>query len=449
MNRPVALVLVALVSCLVLTTGDAQVKRQQPPVNPFTGQAIQPSAGYNPLTGKGQPPAAAAGWPRGEPPVTGKAGAGLTALDKAVRKIMDHHGIPGAALAVAYKGKLVYAKGHGWADLATATPVEPDTLFGLASCSKPLTALATLLLVERGKLSLDDRAFDHLKHIKAPRGARVDARLKTVTVRHLLNHTAGWDRGVRGDPVTWSPMISRALRVPQPVTNEQFISYMMSVRLDFNPGAKHVYSNVGYMLLEAIIEKVSGENYETFVRDNVLKPAGVDRPFISANRTGYGKGEAHCHLAGSTVQLPPYNLPMARAAAGWVASAVDLVRLLTALDGSRGKRLLADKTFKEMVAAPPPPVKKGKTGTYPGLGWPLAGPSGNGYGYAHDGHWPGTRTFMKCNHAKGLNWALLFNVSMQPDTADLSAVKDAARELEELLDGTDRFPDLDLFDTFR
>src|SRR5262245_42499842 len=123
MNRPIVLVLVAVASCLVLTTGDAQVKRKPSSVNPYTGQVLVSAVPYNSLTGKAHPagPAAKAttGWPRGEPPVSGKAGAGLEALDKAVRTIMDRHGIPGAALAVARNGKLIYAKGQGWADLAS------------------------------------------------------------------------------------------------------------------------------------------------------------------------------------------------------------------------------------------------------------------------------------------------------------------------------------------
>jgi N-acyl-D-amino-acid deacylase len=475
----------AVASCLILTVGTAQFYPTRPPTNPYTGapvaaptanpltgrpgppqpgarspytgQAAPPAPGYNPLTGKMQPGLsgqrptgeASGQWPRGAVPVTGKAGAGLEIFDKAVLQIMDRHGIPGAALAIARDGKLVYAKGFGWADLAAGTPAEPSTLFGLASLSKPLTALATLLLVERGKLSLDDRVFDRLKHIKPPPGARVDPRLRKVTIRQLLNHTGGWDRAVSGDPVTWSPQIARALRVPLPITDRQFASFMMAVRLDFDPGTKSQYSNVGYMLLGQVIETVSGQSYEQFVRQNVLGPTGMDRVFLSTARQRYGTGEAHCYLAGTNVQLPPMNLPMARAAAGWNASAVDMVRFLTAVDGSRGKKLLQDKTFAVMVAEPPPPVKARPNGTYPGLGWPFVGRSGKGHGYAHDGNWHGMRTFIKCNAAKGVNWALMFNVSMQPDPIDQGIIQDVAREFQEQIERTERFPDIDLFPTFR
>jgi N-acyl-D-amino-acid deacylase len=486
MKRTARLILVtSLAGCLSLTVGHAQYYPNRAAVNPYTGkplatQAVNPytgnpasppgvrnpytgkvtpaPAGYNPLTGKMQPglssPAPAGGaqaqWPRGDVPVTGKAGAGLEPFDRGMLDIMNRHGIPGAALAIARNGKLIYARGFGWADLASGTPVQPSTPFGLASLSKPITALATLLLVERGRLSLDARALDLLAHIRPPRGARVDPRLRKVTVRQLLNHTGGWDRAVSGDPVTWSPQISRALRVPLPITNAQFISFMMAVPLNFEPGTKYQYSNVGYMFLEAVIEKVSGQPYVEFVRRNVLEPAGMDSTFLSTDRTDYLRGEAHCYLAGSNVQLPPMNVPMAQAAAGWTASAVDMVRFLTALDGSRGgKKALDEKTFAAMVAPPPPPLKKNPNGTYPGLGWPIVGPSGKSYGYVHDGKWHGTRTFMKSTPARGVNWAVLFNVAMQPDPTDQRVTVDAVREFQEQVERTKRFPDVDLFAEFR
>jgi N-acyl-D-amino-acid deacylase len=421
--------------------------------NPYTGRPLPPAAGYtNPLTGRAQPglggpPAAAASpWPREALPVRGKAGPGLEPLDKAVLGIMERHGIPGAALAIAKDGKLVYARGFGWADLAAGTPVDPWTLFGLASLSKPITALAILLLLERGQLALDDRVFELLKHIRPAPGARVDPRLKTVTVRQLLNHTGGWDRAVSGDPITWSPQIARTLDVPLPLTEAQFTSFMMGVPLDFDPGTRYQYSNVGYILLGQVIEKVSGRRYEEFVRAEVLEPLGIDRAFatVTAPRA-FREGEARSYLAGTGVQLPPMNLPMARAAGGWSASATDMVRLLTALDGSRGKKLLKDKTYQLMVAPPPPPLKARPNGTHPGLGWPDVFATPRGPGYAHDGSWHGMRTFMKCNPAKGVNWALMFNVSMQPDPVDLQLAQAAARQIQERVERLDRYPAVDLF----
>jgi CubicO group peptidase (beta-lactamase class C family) len=186
------------------------------------------------------------------------------------------------------------------------------------------------------------------------------------------------------------------------------------------------------------------------VRTNMLKPLGIDRAFATdTTPRPYRQGEARCYLAGTGVLLPPMNIPMARAAGGWCASAPDLVRLLTALDGSRGKKLLKDQTYRLMVASPPAPLKARSNGTYPGLGWPNVFPTPRGPGYAQDGSWHGMRTFLKCNPAKGLNWALLFNVSMQPDPVDAQIVRGAAREVQEQVERLDRYPAVDLFDSFR
>src|SRR5215510_3321503 len=122
--------------------------------------------------------------PRSDLPVNGKAGPGLEPIDKAMQAILRRHGIPGGALAIAKDGRLVFAKGYGWANLATGETVSPLTLFGLASVSKPITAIAILLLMEQGKLELDTPAFSYLPHLQPPRGARVDPRLRKVTIRH-------------------------------------------------------------------------------------------------------------------------------------------------------------------------------------------------------------------------------------------------------------------------
>jgi CubicO group peptidase (beta-lactamase class C family) len=147
-------------------------------------------------------------------PVKGQAGPGLEPFDTAMLQIMDRHGVPGAALAVAKGGKLVLAKGYGWANVSSGIAVQPDTLFGLASISKPFTAVATLKLVEQGKLGLDEPVFDNLKHIRPPTGARVDPRLRRITVRQCLDHSvvgdgsvglrgSSWPRNMRGGPEAW------------------------------------------------------------------------------------------------------------------------------------------------------------------------------------------------------------------------------------------------------
>jgi CubicO group peptidase (beta-lactamase class C family) len=141
------------------------------------------------------------------------------------------------------------------------------------------------------------------------------------------------------------------------------------------------------------------------------------------------------------------NLPMAKAAAGWVATAPDMVRFLTALDGSRGKKFLKDETYASMVASPPPPLPARPNGNYPGLGWPTVVSTPKGFGYFHDGNWFGMRTLMKRNPSRGLNSVLLFNVSIQPDPIDNQIVLDAAREIQEQVEKIKDYPNVDLFES--
>lgn len=425
----------------------AQPGQQDSGPNSLTGKMAQPSGNFNPFTGSfkagGQPPGAMMSQTPSDFPITGKTGPKLEEFDDLVKMIMDRHGIPGGALAIAKNGRLVYAKGFGWADLAAHLKVDPQTMFSLASLSKPITALAILLLIEQGKLALDDLPFD-IVGIPPPRGARVDPRLRKITVRQMLNHTGGWDRNVQGDPINWSPQISRALGVPQPVTEEQFISFMRAMPLDFTPGTKMQYSNVGYIVLGQVVEKVSGQSYEQFIEENIFKPAGMRHAFLNLGQTQYRKGEAHSYMPGSGAPMPPMNLPMVKAAGGWRVSAVDMVRFLTALDGSRGKPLLKETTFEQMLALPPPPLKPKSNGVYNGLGWPSVKVSGKNFTYAHEGQFPGARTFMKRN-AKGVNWALLFNVSMELDQVDVSAISQVVRDIHERVEGLKEYPDIDFF----
>jgi N-acyl-D-amino-acid deacylase len=380
-------------------------------------------------------------------PVTGKAGTGMEPLDRAMLAIMDRHGIPGAALAIAKNGKLVLARGYGWANAATGEPVEPTTLFGLASLSKPLTAVATLQLVEQGKFGLDDPVLPLIKHIQPPQGARVDPRLASVTVRQCLNHSGGWDRMVTGDPINWEPQICRALRVRPPVMPAQFLSFMMSLPLQFAPGTDAEYSNVGFVILGEVIAAVSGQPYGAYVRERVLKPMDISRVALHPVEGRYLPAEAHRHLAGSLIGLPPMNTPMLDATGGWSGSVVDMVRFLTNLDGSRGKPVLGEKWRRAMLEPPPPPLKPGEGGRYFGLGWDMVAVTEKGFGYSKEGSLQGMRTLMR-RLIPGGSWALLYNASMEFDQVDNRIVASTVQEVRELIDRLDKYPDVDLFREF-
>ena len=433
--------------CLYLAVAVAVLLGCSAAVLPCGGPPVQGGEAVPVVAPLKAPQGAQALQPKFELPVSGKAGPGLEPIDRAMKAILQRHGIPGGALAIAKDGRLVLAKGYGWANLETGQTVTPLTLFGLASLSKPITALAILLLMEEGKIGLDEPAFDYIKQIQPPRGARVDPRLHKITVRQLLNHSGGWNRAVSGDPIGWTPQMSKALGANPPLAPEHFVAYMMGEPLYFDPGTQSRYSNVGYIILGQIVETVSGQSYEEYAKKRVLDAVEAKRAGMNY-MTKYLKGESRRYLAGSGTVLPPLQLPMVRAAAGWSASPVDVVRLMTALDGSRGKPLLQEKSMKELLAAPPPPLKANKDGSYPGLGFEAVLARPDGFTYFQDGNWYGIRAFMK-RTLKGVNWVMTFNASMQPDQIDMKISQAVLQEIREAVEGTGEFPMVDLFKEYQ
>lgn len=383
----------------------------------------------------------------GKIPITGKAGPGLEPFDAAMVTILERHGVPGAALAIAKGGKLVLAKGYGWADAASGTPVNPDTNFGLASLSKVITAAAVLKLVEQGKLELDAPVFGLLKHIRPPQGGKTNPALAQVTVRQCLNHSGGWDRSVNGDPINWEPQICRALRLKPPLSPTQFLSFSLTLPLDFRPGTDTRYSNLGYVALGEVVAKVSGQPYSAYVAEHVLKPAGTKTLALHPAAGKYLAGEAVRHLAGTLVGLPPMRLPMVDAAGGWTGSAVDMARLLTSLDGSRGEPVLGEKGRKLMLERPPAPIKPRPDGTHFGLGWDTVAADDKQFAYFKDGSYQGMRTYMK-RLPNGVNWVLLYNASMEFDPQDARLAASTVHEVRELIEKVEKHPDVDLFGEF-
>jgi D-alanyl-D-alanine carboxypeptidase len=188
---------------------------------------------------------------------------------------------PGAAVIVVRGGETIFRKGYGMANLELSVPIEPDMVFRLGSLTKQFTAVAILLLAERGKLTLDDSitkflpdypTHDHL-----------------ITIEHLLTHTSGIKSYT--DMSEWRPLWRKDLSVQELV---DFFKYQPML---FAPGKRWAYSNSGYILLGAIIERVSEQTYEQFLQHNIFAPLGMKQSYydspirvIPRRAAGYDKG---------------------------------------------------------------------------------------------------------------------------------------------------------------
>jgi len=353
----------------------------------------------------------------------------LPSFDREMAVFMEPRGIPGGALAVVKDGRLVYAKGYGFADRERKIAATPETLFRIASISKPITGVAVMRLVQEGKLKLEDKAFDYidLKPVVAF-GKKPDPRLKTITIRQLLQHTGGWDRDASFDPMFRSDWIAEMVGVERPADAEAVIRYMLGQSLDFDPGTDYAYSNFGYCVLGRVIEKATGEGYADFVRRSILKPMGISQMRIGRSLEGsQAAGEARYYMpegknkpAGSVFPAGPrkvpwpyggFHLEAMDAHGGWIASAVDLARFAAALDRPEKAGVLNAGSNRELYEPPPPPVSREGGNLKPyyyGCGWLVRPQRAGRANYWHGGSLPGTNTLL-VRRWDGLSWAVLFN----------------------------------------
>ena len=367
------------------------------------------------------------------------------AFDREMEAFMAARKIPGGALAVIKDRRLVLARGYGWADREKKLPVKPDSLFRIASVSKPITAVAVLKLVEEKKLTLDTKAFE-LLNLRPVVESLLDPepRLRQITIRQLLQHTGGWDRDKSFDPMFRPDRIAQATNATPPATAENVIRYMLARRLDFDPGTRYAYSNFGYCVLGRVIEKVSGQPYEQFVREKILGPVGIKQMRLGATLDGrQAPGEVRYYTSGNATtqnvfpgepeQVPwPYggfHLEAMDAHGGWIASALDLARFAAALDDPQHSPLLKPATLATMYAPPPAPVSRQADGaleaSYYGCGWSVRPTGTKGQAnYWHNGSLPGTNTLL-VRRSDGLSWAALFNQRSEDQQLSDSAIDPA------------------------
>lgn len=222
-------------------------------------------------------------------PVSGLRVPQLAAVDAMLQNYMQGNGISAGMVAIMRHGVAVYRRAFGWQDQLQTRPLRPDSIMRLASVTKPITAAAVRKLISRGDFALNSRVFSidqpgaGLLDL-APFGV-VDDRVKNITVEHLLRHRGGWDREIAGDLTYRETLIASQMALPSPPGREATLSWILGQPLQFNPGAREAYSNIGALALGLVIEKYSGMSYIDFVRQEVFAPLGVSADQLVAGRT--------------------------------------------------------------------------------------------------------------------------------------------------------------------
>lgn len=290
-------------------------------------------------------------------------------VDDFVAAEMQKQRIPGVSLAVVRNGQIIFAKGYGFANVEHQVPVKPETIFQSGSVGKQFTATAVMMLVEDGKLSLDDKISKYLP--LAPES------WKDITVRHLLTHTAGTadypdDFDFRRD-YTEDELVKRAAIIP----------------LEFRPGEKHRYSNLGYAMLGVLIGKVAGKFYGDFLQERIFKPLGMETARIISEADIVPNRAAGYRLVKDELKNQEWVSPTMNTTA-------DGSLYLTVLDMAKWdaalytEKLLKRSSLDQMWT--PARLNDGQTHPY-GFGWALAEVRGH-HLIAHGGAWQGFKSFI-------------------------------------------------------
>ncbi len=368
------------------------------------------------------------------------------AIDEQVQSFMHRNKINGVSVAVAKEGRLVYAKGFGYANLEDSVPVGPHHLFRIASVSKLITAVTIMKLIEEERITVNDTVFGKNGILNDDRFLHYeDKRYGHITIYHLLNHTAGWSRKI-GDPVFNSLYVARKKGYDLPIEIADLIEYAMDFNLSSEPGKTYMYSNLGYTVLGEIIEKVTGMNYEDYVQFAILNPLGIyDMHIGHSYMEDLYVNEVHYYMNcgqrdiwafdGSKKLVPVVyggnNIELLGAAGGWVASAPELAKFMVAIDGFESRPdILSEQTIKEMTKS------KGRSRML--LGWRGT----DGYGtWWRTGTFAGTSALIM-RHKNELNWVMLVNTS----TVKKSKIhNDISKTMFQALRAVDEWPGDDLF----
>lgn len=253
---------------------------------------------------------------------------------------------PGAAVIVTENGQTIYTAGRGMADIAAKRPITPATVFRIGSITKQFTAATILRLAEQGKLSLDDPLSKFLPDYPAPGS--------TATVRQLLNHTSGVM------PYTAIPGFMTEANTNKPYTTPQLIAVFKNIPSPSKPGQQWAYNNSGYVLLGAIIEKVSGKPWDEAVGGLVAGPlklasirSGIGEETIPGMAKGYTEGEHGQQLAGKIHMSVPGG------AGALVGTVADLATFGNALHNGK---LLSPASYDGMTGTTT--TSDGKTAPY-------------------------------------------------------------------------------------
>ena len=289
-------------------------------------------------------------------------------VDKYVQDSIRQQRIPGLALAVMRDGKIIKAQGYGLSNIELNVPVSPQTVFQSGSVGKQFTATGIMMLVEEGKVGLDDKITKYFPG--APES------WNKFTVRNLLTHTSGL-----------KDYTDNNFDYRRDYTEEGMLKMLQALPFDFAPGDKYSYSNSGYMLLGILIRKVTGKFYGDFLQERIFNPLGMTTTRIISEEDIVPNRAAGYQLVKGVIKNQEWVSPTLNTTADGALyfSVLDLAKWDAAL---YTKKLIKRSSLDQMWT----PVRLNNGKTYPyGFGWRIHEINGHKL-IEHGGSWQGFTT---------------------------------------------------------
>jgi CubicO group peptidase (beta-lactamase class C family) len=293
------------------------------------------------------------------------------AIDKFINSEMEKQHIPGVSLLVAQSGRIIRAQGYGLSNLELQVPVKQETVFQSGSVGKQFTATAVMMLVEEGKVRLDDPIKRYLKESPAT--------WNQVTVRELLSHTAGF---------TDYP---KNFDFRKDYTEPKLLKIVVGSPLAFQPGTNWSYSNLGYLTLGIMIHRVTGKFYGDFLQERIFRPLGMTTTRIMSESDIVPNRAAGYQLVKGVLKNQDWVSPTLNTTAdgSLYFSILDLAKWDAAL---YTEKLLNRSSSEEMWTVAKLKSGKENSGHY-GFGWFIANIAGKRV-VRHQGEWQGFTSFI-------------------------------------------------------
>ena len=349
----------------------------------------------------------------------------LNHIKSVVMDFMAKYNVEGSSLALVKDGRLVYSQGFGVMEKTLNKPVQATSLFRIASLSKPITSAVLMMMIEENLIKLESKIFGQNGVLGTDYGTQPYSDYeKQITLQHLLEHTAGGLSWANNNFDPYDPMFQHLWDYDF----SKLIGWVLDTRdPSVQPGTDYAYSNFGYCVLGRVIEKISGQSYESYVQQKILNPIGATLTKIGKSKISEKVKYEVTYYDNNSPYYPNLNVERMDAHGGWISSSVDLARFLVHFDGLSSKPDLISRSTYDLMVTP------SSQNDHYAKGWSV----NSLHNIWHTGSLPGTGSMFFSSPSKGICAVFLMNYRWKDDIDPM---------LWDIINGIENWPsNLDLF----